>query len=83
MLTSKDIDKLMAVFPTKEDVRSIVERELKPVSKTQQEILMAMDRLATAIEKQNLQVAAMAMQLDRHEKWIRQIAKEAGVNLKD
>ncbi|MBI5456139.1 hypothetical protein HY969_00150 [Candidatus Kaiserbacteria bacterium] len=82
MLTSKDIDKIIAVVATKEDVRQLNERVDK-LERTQQQILSAIDRLATAIEKQNLQVAAMAMQLDRHEKWIRQIAKQAGVKLSD
>lgn len=82
-LTDKDIDRMMEVFPTKEDVRTIVQEELAPMREIQQRILQALDRLATAIEKLNIEYAAMTEQLSRHERWIREIAKKSKVSLSD
>ena len=82
MLTNKDIDKLLKVLATKEDIRQLQERAVN-LEVSQQKLLTAMDRLAKAIEDQTREYAAMSVQLSRHEKWIRQIAKQAGVALKD
>lgn len=81
MLTDKDIDRLMHVFPTKDDVRSIVREEIADVRDTQRHMLSALDRLASVIEKLNLEYAAISEQLSRHERWIQQIAKQAQVKL--
>lgn len=82
-LTDKDIDKLIVVFATKDDVRRIVREEIAPMQESMQRVLQALDRLATAIEKLNIEYAAMSEQLTRHERWIREIAKKAGVRLAD
>ena len=81
MLTDQDIDRMMHVFPTKDDVRSIVREEIADVSDTQRHMLNALDRLASVIEKLNLEYAAISEQLSRHERWIQQIAKQAQVKL--
>ncbi len=83
MLTDKDIEKMMRVFPTKDEVRNIVGEQLAEMKETQERILQALDRLATAIEKLNLEYAAISEQLTRHERWIQQIAKKANVKLVD
>ncbi len=73
----------MRVFPTKDEVRTIVEEQLADMKETQGRILQALDRLATAMEKLNLEYAAISEQLTRHERWIQQIAKKANVKLVD
>ena len=82
MLTDKDIDRIIAVVATKQDVREVGER-IDRLEDIQKRILSALDRLATAIEKQNLEYAGISIQLSRHERWIQQIAKQAKVKLAD
>jgi archaellum component FlaC len=82
MLTDKDINRILAVVATKQDIQR-VEEGINEIKKTQQGMLSALDRLATTIEKLNLEYAAMSEQLARHERWIKQIAKQSGVSLKD
>lgn len=83
MLTSKDIDTLLGVFATKNEVREIVREELHPFQKTQQRILSAVDKLAAAIETQNLENAARDSQLSRHDKWIHKIGNKTKVSLSE
>lgn len=83
MLTDKDINRLIQVFPTKDEVRTIVQGELVEMKETQQRILTALDRLATAIEKLNLEYTGISIQLSRHERWIQQIAKQTKVKLEE
>jgi hypothetical protein len=83
MLTDNDIDKLMKVFATKDEVERIVEKKLEPIIETQQAILTGIDTLASAIVGNNLENAARDAQLSRHDGWIRKIAAKAEVELKD
>lgn len=80
MLTNKDIEKLVAVFPTKQDFKEVVERVAK-VEDSQRQLITAMDRLTKAIEDQTHERAATVMQVTRHDKWIRLIAQKVGVSL--
>lgn len=82
MLTDKDINRIIAVVATRQDVRDLGGR-IEKLEDTQKRVLSALDRLATAIEKQNLEYAGISMQLSRHERWIREIAKQAKVKLAD
>ena len=82
MLTDKDINRIIAVVATKQDVRELGDR-IDKLEDTQKRILSALDRLATAIEKLNLEYAAISEQLSRHERWIREIAKKSKVSLSD
>ena len=79
MLTGKDFDKLVEIFPTKEDVRRIVQEEIEPFKK---ETLIGLDRLGSAIETQDLPNAARDAQLSRHDAWIHQVADD-NVKLKE
>ena len=83
MLTSKDFDKLIQIFPTKDEVRLIVRQELEPMQDTLKRVLGALDRLATSFEKLNIEYAAMSQQLSRHERWIQHLAKQSKVKLAD
>ncbi|OGG74047.1 hypothetical protein A3A40_03595 [Candidatus Kaiserbacteria bacterium RIFCSPLOWO2_01_FULL_54_20] len=83
MLTNKDIDSLMRVFPTKEDVRRIVQEEVADIRKSVRDLVNGIDKLVTAFSELGLKYAAMGEQLTRPERWIKQIAKKAGVALAD
>ena len=82
MLTDKDINKIIAVVATKQDVRELGER-IGKLENTLQGIVTGLYRLATAIEDLGIEYAAITSQLNRHEQWIRQIAKRAKVTLSD
>ncbi|MBI4133414.1 hypothetical protein HY478_02260 [Candidatus Uhrbacteria bacterium] len=81
-LTNKDIDKLLAVLATKQDVSEIRE-EMQEMKESLNRLIIAVDRLASTVDKLLLEYAAISSQLTRHEKWIRQIAKQAGVRLEE
>lgn len=80
MLTNKDIDKMIKVFATKDDIRNITVRldRMEPMLKG---LLEGVDRLVKAFDELSREYAAMSEQLTRHERWIKQIAKKAGVVL--
>ena len=82
MLTDKDLNRIVALVATKEDIQRI-EGRIDRFENTMQRVLSALDRLATAIEKLNIEYAAISEQLSRHDRWIRQIAKQAKVKLED
>lgn len=83
MLTTKDIDKMIRVFATKEDVRKIVQEELVEIKKSIHGLVLGLDKLASTVDKLLLEYAAVSEQLTRHERWIKQIAQKAGVALSD
>ena len=56
MLTNKDIERMMLVFPTKDDVRTIVREEIAEMKDIQKGMLTALNRLASVIEKLNLEI---------------------------
>jgi len=86
MLTDKDIDKLLKVFPTRAEVENIVEKKLEeklaPIRELGQQTLLAVEGLASRHDKQELANAARDAQQSRHDRWIHQIAEETNVELK-
>ena len=80
MLTSEDIQKLLEVLATKEDVKEI-KGELTDLRETVHELVTAVDKLAKAVDDLRIEYSAMAMQLSRHEKWIQQLAENLGIKL--
>lgn len=87
MLSDKDIDKLMKVFPTKHEVRSIVreeiQEEISEMKETVQRTFEAVEGLASRMDREDLSNAARDAQLTRHDGWIHKIAKQTDVSLKD
>ena len=80
MLTSEDIQKLMEVLATKEDVQEL-RQDVEGLRDSVQELTTAVDRLAKAVDDLHIEYAAIAMQTTRHEKWIQQIAEKLGIKL--
>lgn len=80
MLTNQDIQKLTAVLAGKKDVEELRE-EVVALRESVQGLTTAIDGLAKAIEDFREENAVVKLQLSRHEKWIRQIARRAGVKL--
>jgi len=71
---------MVKVFATKEDIRGVVER-LDGLESLMRGLIAGVDKLATSVDKLLLEYAAISEQLTRHERWIKQIAKKAGVAL--
>ena len=79
MLTSEDIQKLIEVFATKEDLKDAVQN-----LSTKEDIdtlLTAVDTYAKKADTYFQEMLMLAHKVDRHEKWIQQIAEKLGVKL--
>ena len=79
MLDDKDIQKMIEVFATKEDLEQFV---------TKEEFRKAMSNLQTSIDAYAKKVDAFAQEMimlahkvDRHEQWLHQIADKLGIKL--
>jgi len=83
MLSDKDVDKMMKVFATKDEVRSIVREEIRGMKETVQKTFEVVEGLASRMDREDLSNAARDAQLARHDGWIKHIAKETKVKLKD
>jgi len=83
MLSDKDIDKMMKVFATKQEVEDIVERKIEPLKKIVQRTYEAVEHLVSDKQTQKFENAARDAQLSRHDGWIKQISKETNVKLSD
>src|SRR3989344_2523301 len=87
MLSDKDIDKLLKVFPTRAEVEHIVEKNLEeglaPIKNITQQTLLPIEVLASRHDKQELVNASRDGQQSRHDRWIHQIVDEPNVHLKD
>lgn len=82
-LTDKDIERLMAVFPTKDDVRKIVKEETAPLQESVRDLVQSIDGLVKQYSDLNREYAAMKAQLDRQKRWIEEIAEQLRMTLKD
>lgn len=98
MITDQDITKLKEVFATKEDLNAQGQRfdknlERLEVKMDQMEdrlsrsfnnaILSLQDNLLKVIQGQQHEHAAENIKWHRHDAWIKQIAEETNVTLKD
>ena len=80
MLTTKDIKLITSLLATKEDLKSLV--PLTDFNDFKSELFTTLDGIAKSIDDLKMEYIAIKVQLDRHERWIQEIAKKAGVQLK-
>ncbi len=84
LATKKDLsdseNRMSKLFATKKDVEE-VKGELKDMKELLQSLLVAADSIAKSIGDLKLEYAAIATQLSRHDRWIKQIAEKVGLNL--
>jgi len=79
MLTDEDIQKLMEVFTTKEDLKEAV-KNLS--TKEDFNILQtSVDAYSKKADKYFQEMVMLTHKVDRHEKWLLQIAQKLGVRL--
>jgi uncharacterized coiled-coil DUF342 family protein len=81
MLTDEDIKKIIdanrEVFATKEDFESFREEMRKNFSDLQASV----DTYAKKADAYFQEMVALSHKVDRHEKWIQQIAQKLGIKL--
>ncbi|OGG76746.1 hypothetical protein A3B35_02965 [Candidatus Kaiserbacteria bacterium RIFCSPLOWO2_01_FULL_54_24] len=76
----KKLDRVIDVLVTKADTGRIDELE-KRIDKRFEQVMTAIDSLATAVHELTLEYAAVKTQLARHEEWFKILAKKTGVKL--
>lgn len=80
MLDDKDIQKIVSLVATKEDVQEIKE-ELSGLKEIVQSLTVSVDKLVKIIADRETEYIMMSHQLSRHEKWFQQIADKLGLRL--
>lgn len=79
MLDDKDIQKLIDVFATKEDLNKAVENL---TTKDDFNIMMnALDKYAGKADTYFQEMVVLSHKVDKHEQWIHQIAEKLGLKL--
>ena len=76
----KKIDRVITVLVTKADTGRIDELE-KRIDKRFEQVMTAIDSLATNVGKMLLEYAAISAKLSRYEEWFKILAKKTGVKL--
>jgi uncharacterized coiled-coil DUF342 family protein len=80
MLTNEDVKKLLEVLATKEDIKELKE-DMSGLRESVQALTVSVDRLAKAVEDMHQEFVAITAKVDRHEKWLHQIAEKLGIKL--
>lgn len=97
MLEDKDIQKLKEALATKEDLENSTTKILSLVATKEefielkqevvnlreniQSLTTSVDKLAKAVDDLRTEYVAITSQMDRHEKWIKQLAEKLGIKL--
>jgi hypothetical protein len=82
MLTEQDIERIGAIVATKQEVAEIRD-DVKAVRELTGQVLTGLDGIAKAIDDLKMEYAAVKLQLDRHDRWIKELAQKVGLPLKD
>ena len=82
MLTEQDIERIVAVVATKQEVAEI-RGDVKAIRELTGQVLTGLDGIAKAIDDLKMEYAAVKLQLDRHDRWIKEMAEKVGLPLKD
>lgn len=80
MLTDEDIKKLIEVFATREEVAT--KEDLEELKKDFTNLQVSVDSYAKRADAFFQEMVALSHKVDRHEKWIKQLANKLGVKLK-
>lgn len=79
MLTSEDIQKIIKVFATREETKEMIGNL---VTKGEfSNLQTAIDAYAKRADAYFQEMVMLAHKVDRHEKWIQQIAEKLGIKL--
>ena len=81
MLTNEDIQKMMEVFPTKDDLKEAV---ADLVTKDDfNDLQTSVDAYAKKADIYFQEMVMLTHKVDRLEKWIHQVAEKVGIKLED
>lgn len=93
MLDDKDIIKLKEVLATKEDLAKIltleefgqfkkeIKQDIDGLREILQSLVVSVDKLVKAVADMHEEYVMITGKMDRHEKWIQQIADKIGIKL--
>lgn len=79
MLTNEDVKKLIEVFATRDEVAT--KKDLEDIRQDFVRLETAVDAYAKKADTYFQEMLMLAKKVDRHEKWIQQIAEKLGVKL--
>lgn len=79
MLTNEDIQKLVEVFATKDDIVSKKEFEL--FLEDFNELRTSIDKYAQKADAYFQEMVMLTHKVDRHEKWLQQLAQKLDIKL--
>jgi len=79
MLTDEDVKKLIEVFVTKDDLKEAVKN--LSTKDDLNKLLTAVDAYAKKADTYFQEMVMLAHKVDRHEKWLHQIAEKLGIKL--
>lgn len=79
MLDDKDIQKLIEVFPTKDEV--VTKADFEDLRADFRELQNSVDAYASKVDTYSQEMIMLSHKVDRHDKWITQIAGKLGMKL--
>jgi uncharacterized coiled-coil DUF342 family protein len=80
MLDNTDIQKLMEVLATKDDVREL-KQDFDSLREMVQSLVVSVDKLVKAVDGLRQEYVMVTAKIDRHEKWLHQLAEKLGIKL--
>jgi len=80
MLTNEDLEKLIEVLATKEDMKDL-KQDVDGLREMVQALVVSVDKLVGAVSDLKTEYVAITNQISRHEKWFQQIADKLGMKL--
>ena len=80
-MADKRFDRIETVVTGTQEGVHALETRIDRVEKLLEGLITGIDKLATSVDNLLLEYVAIKDQLNRHERWIRQIAHKAGVAL--
>lgn len=80
MLTQEDIQKIVEVVATKDDIKDL-KQDVDSLKESVQSLIISVDKLVKAIDDLKTEYLAVTNKIDRHEKWIHQLAEKLGIKL--
>lgn len=79
MLTNEDIQKLIEVFATREEMKEMV--AILATKEEFSDLQSAVDAYAQKADAYFQEMLMLSQKLDRHEKWLHQVAEKLGIKL--
>ena len=79
MLDDKDIQKLIDVFATREEIKGMVDNLV--TKEVFSDLQTSVDAYAKKADTYFQEMVMLAHKVDRHEKWFQQIAEKLGLKL--